>query len=357
MSTRRVNLCDVLHIVSAFFPEAGNEAVGICRSSWSDTRIWMVIVDMLHSPVKASTGEVYITACRLVIASSKGRLDVVRRMLGFGAKIEAKSAMGNTSLALACKEGHAHVASYLIDECGAEINSLNNDNMTPLSHACFFAHVEAARVLLERNASVTLGNDPPIFACVQDIHNDDRADVDAAIFWARRLAVLRLLADQGADLDVVGEHSWRYYMHIRIIHTRTHTHTHTLTHSLTDSLICRPLVWAAQNGQVDMVAFLCESNQVDVNALDVDNKSALSHACFYARVDVVRSLLLHGANPNHGDAPILDACEDMEGDFQEGIEMEGFWTRRLEVIRLLADHGANLNLVGEEGWTVRREQI
>jgi len=95
-------LLDVLHIVSAHFAATGNAAVGISREAWRDVRIWMAIIDMKHKPKKAN-GKVDVEAPRMVIVSRQGRLDVVQRLLDFGANIEAKEKDGYTALAWACR--------------------------------------------------------------------------------------------------------------------------------------------------------------------------------------------------------------------------------------------------------------
>jgi len=139
-------LFDVLHIVSAHFAVEGNASVGICREAWRDERIWMAIIDMMHKPKKAD-GEVDIEAPRLVIASSKGRLDVVQRLLDLNANIEAKNANGSTALTIACRYGHEHVMSFLLDR-HVDIDTLDNTNRSALWYACYWANVEAARLLL-----------------------------------------------------------------------------------------------------------------------------------------------------------------------------------------------------------------
>jgi len=235
-------LLDVLHIVAAHNADEGNAAVGICRGAWSDTRTWLAIIDMQHSP-KNTNGEIDFTASRLGIASLKGELDVVQRMLDLGADIEARNAKGHTALFAACRHGHVHVANFLLDRhaniearniqdatplfiaatmnqvaiiellCNrhADINVLNNDNTSALFIACHFANIEATRVLLARGANVDLGDPPILEACILP-HEDDQAEMDMSTLWARRLQVVRILADHNANLNVVNANGWTALM-------------------------------------------------------------------------------------------------------------------------------------------------
>jgi len=161
-------LLDVLHIVAAHNADEGNAAVGICRGAWSDTRIWLAIVNMHHSP-KEDNDEVNlrIVGPRLVLASKRGALNVVQRLLDLGADIDSKSAFGNTALLTAIICGHEQVTNLLpVLERNANINVVDHDEYkSALGYACENANIDLVRVLLARGANVDLGDPPILVAC------------------------------------------------------------------------------------------------------------------------------------------------------------------------------------------------
>jgi ankyrin repeat protein len=178
---------------------------------------------MLHSP-KRTDGSVLLTATRVVIASRKGRLTDVQRLVDLGANIEAKGNEGMTALIWASLYGREQVARFLLDRhadietrtntgitplmCASQrghvpviellcdrhaaIDALDNNNSTSaLAVACMKAHVEAVRVLLTRGANADVGTNPPILiACSNVGQPKNGSDEDVATFWARRCEIV-----------------------------------------------------------------------------------------------------------------------------------------------------------------------
>ena len=119
----------------------------------------------------------------LYFASQKGDVDAVRLCLERG--VDPMGAQGSsfTPLYIACFEGHADVATLLLDH-GADLLPAR---ASPLLIACECAHVDAARVLLDRGANVDGRNDevtPLYVACASNNVN-----------------VATLLLDRGADVE------------------------------------------------------------------------------------------------------------------------------------------------------------
>jgi ankyrin repeat protein len=161
--------------------------------------------------------------------------------------------------------------------------------------------------------------DPPITDSCQDIHKDHRKYVDMDVFWSRRLEIVRLLIEHNANVNAVN--------------------------AAGDS----PLMFASHLGQLEIVKLLLD-HQANINALNINNRSALWFACNLARVEVVRELLARNAAVDLGD-PIIVCCQDIHEDDRKNVEMDGFWSRRLEIVRLLILHDANVNVVDANGFT------
>eukprot|EP00158_Paraphelidium_tribonemae_P003204 Partr_v1_DN25952_c0_g1_i2_m68288 putative integrin-linked kinase len=103
----------------------------------------------------------------LMIASKKGRLDVVMKLLEKSVNVDLQNIAGDTALHIACQEGHSDIVSALI-EAGANVNAGNDHGNTPLHYACFRRYQEIAELLLQSNAILAAFNKyeqlPVIFA-------------------------------------------------------------------------------------------------------------------------------------------------------------------------------------------------
>jgi len=246
------------------------------------------------------------------------RLQLVCLLADHNANLKAVDEDGLTALMLAIRYSQAAVIEFLLDR-DANIDELNNDNESALYLACFYANVEAARLLIARGANVDLG-DPPILAACRSVHKDDRAEVDMSTFWARRLLVVQLLADNNANLNAVN------------VAGNT------------------ALMIASHYNRAAIIELLL-NRHVDIDALNNHNLTALNMACYWASVESARLLLEHGANVDLGIPPILDAGQYVQEDETEQVDMSTFWARRLLVVRLLIDHNANLNVFYPDGCT------
>jgi len=142
--------------------------------------------------------------------------------------------------------------------------------------------------------------------------------VDMSTFWARRLQVVRLLADHNANLNVVDANGWTAIMS------------------------------ASRNNQAAIIELLLDRH-VDVDALNNDNKSSLWYACYYANIEAARMLLARGANVDLGSPPILDACQDLPEYHVALVDMSTFWARRCEIVIDLVRHNADLDVVDADG--------
>lgn len=87
----------------------------------------------------------------LALASDRGYLVIVRRLVENGANIEARNEYGNTPVYLASFQGHYEVVRYLIQK-GAAVNVKNNEGHTPLSTAIKEGHNNVATLLRDNGA-------------------------------------------------------------------------------------------------------------------------------------------------------------------------------------------------------------
>ena len=62
----------------------------------------------------------------IVAASEKGHLIVVKMLHGRGANVHVQDNRGTNALMRAALKGHADIATFLVTECGVNINDIDN---------------------------------------------------------------------------------------------------------------------------------------------------------------------------------------------------------------------------------------
>jgi ankyrin repeat protein len=199
---------------------------------------------------------------------------------------------------------------------GADVNGREGDGSTPLLWATYQSNPEMVRLLLAARADVTLGN---------------RYGLTPLLQAARvgHTGIVQALLEAGARLDV------------------TQPEGETV------------LMAAAAAGSVDTVRLFL-ARGVPVNAQETAaGQTALMWAAGEGHAPVVRALLEAGADPNVvGRTSALTRGRGDGGrmwvDFTSGgltAAMFAARSGRVEVIRTLAEHGADLNRANPDGLT------
>ena len=122
----------------------------------------------------------------LLTAAGAGNADVVRTLLDYGADISAKESGGQDALMWAAAEGHADAVRVLIDY-GADVRAKSKRGFTPLLFAAQIGDVDTARALLAAHADINTaapGSGSPLIVAVAE-HHDELA---------------KFLLDNGADV-------------------------------------------------------------------------------------------------------------------------------------------------------------
>lgn len=92
-----------------------------------------------------------------IVAAQNGHLDVVKILLGNGAKMKVKR-VGNTPLFAAVQGRHCDVVEYLIDEKNSDVDMIHcgrvADGNTPLCLAAMRDDLAMARLLIKKGANV-----------------------------------------------------------------------------------------------------------------------------------------------------------------------------------------------------------
>ena len=96
--------------------------------------------------------EDYANHTALYYAAEKGHLNIVKLLLGKGAKVDHKS--GDSALHWACHYGHVDIVKLLIEN-GANVDAKRSmDDSTPLCFAAHRNHKEIGELLIAKGADV-----------------------------------------------------------------------------------------------------------------------------------------------------------------------------------------------------------
>jgi ankyrin repeat protein len=254
-------------------------------------------------------------------AIRNGLTDIVKLLVEHGADVNAKNRDGNMPLIFAARDTLTDIVKLLVDS-GADINAKNNNGYTPLFHAITNRQTNIVKLLVEHGADV---NSP-------DIHGD------TALHCAIRNGlqdIVKLLVEHGADIyakDTNGntplDYSIKYYNHTKL--------TKLLLQDRTN-LNLKPDMWSKLllNSIMDKDAIfykLAIKNGANVNAKPEDGISLLSLVIRMEetnKIDLVKYLLKHCANPNDADS------------LGQSLLHIAAARTNLEVIDLLFKYGAN----------------
>ena len=163
----------------------------------------------------------------------------------------------------AIRSGNFHIAKFLIEELGADVNAADKSTgMTHLLTASMMKNVPLVKLLLKNGADVGRANKqgatPLIIACIQG-----------------SVSIIELLLDAGADVNEETSES-------------------------------TPLILASMTNQVPVVELLL-SRRADINMQLENGNTALLSASSAGNTEVVKVLLKYGADANiaynNGETP------------------------------------------------------
>jgi len=228
----------------------------------------------------------------LVKASLKGQLRLVQELVEKrGVNVNFFCSQGTTALHAACQEGHLELVDWLI-AAGARVNQGHIvGGATPLIIASQYGFIEVVQSLLRAGAKVDLtatdqlGNTPLIQASTfgQPLVVDALLQAGARVSFVRKDGVTALyMACQKGDLECV-----------RLLIRAGADVDQANTDEIHDS----PLIKASVKNHVHVVIALIAAG-CNVNYIrPIDGTTALIQASQYYCTDVVRTLLISGANP------------------------------------------------------------
>ena len=251
-------------------------------------------VDLGCASLKAYEGE----STPLLVAAGNGNLDCVKILLQYEADIESQGRfflfksvypdVSTTPMIAAAGNGHVHVLRCLVEN-GADVNGTSDDAFTALMIASYFGQLDAVNFLIKHGAGVhhkdNLGYTALHHAVTHDLGscellscliksganvnaraNDNRTPLMIASENNHLNAVI-FLTDHGANIDLQDREGY--------------SSLHYAAGNISDSC--------------NVLDFLI-TNDADVNAFTNDKFTPLIIASNCNNLNVVNSLIKHGAN-------------------------------------------------------------
>ncbi|KAF7516376.1 hypothetical protein G7054_g14184 [Neopestalotiopsis clavispora] len=270
--------------------------------------ILQVLVD--HGADVNVQGEYFSTP--LYAASSGGYQEIVQLLIDKGADVDAQGGRYDTALQAASCKGYYKIVKTLADR-GAYINS-RGEFGNALYAASFGGYHETVRILVNCGADVNHQGGYFVYALYAaackgsretvNVLIENQADVSAvldAAFSNGHAEVVKMLLDQGANLNVANKDGWT------------------------------PLNTASGNGHIKVVKMLLDKG-ADWAVASKDGWTPLSTASNNGHTEVVKMLLDKGADwavlSNDAYTPLYSASV----------------CGHLEIVKLLLEKGANVSI-------------
>jgi len=262
-------------------------------------------------------------------AAQRDNLAIADLLIISGANVKAATRYNITPLSLACTNGNAALIERLLN-AGADSNGTSEEGQTALMTASLTGKVDAVKVLLAHGAKVN----------AQEPYKGQ-----SALMWAAsegNASAAAMLIEFGADVKAKSKAGFT------------------------------PLLFAVRNDHIDAAKVLLDHG-ANVNDTASDGTSALNMAIVNAYFEMGSVLLDHGANPNATDPrgsalltlawlrkPGADGAAGV-GNTAKGTPIPTGNVSSLELAKSLLKHGANPNFridwkenrFGKEGGTAK----
>lgn len=214
----------------------------------------------------------------------------------------AQDVLGVTPLIEAVRQGFDRVVKRLLHALSINVNATDHAGVTALYLAAEAGRLDMVSTLVHHRANVhhaSCRRKTPLMAAAEKGH----------------ATVVAFLVDHGANVnvqDVYGYTALQYACEHGYLEIVKLLHHHGATFFLRDPQDQSTLlITAAKKGHEDIVAFLVTRVNVDVNASDVADRTALYYACKHS--GMFKLLLEHHASPHMVDQSnktvLMRACQ------------------------------------------------
>lgn len=285
--------------------------------AWDDTNVErlqtvMTSVKLFHDRV-VDVNEVYGKQKRtaLMYAASIGDIFAAKRLLDYGADINAKDNDGWTALMFAADSGNADTVQFLLDKGANAWDNVTRDSITAMDIAVTRGSGSVVNILMNNYVrKINNGNYWDLL-----LVSATRGDygVTRAILRTRSFNVNEVRGGL-TPLMMAIQHGRNYHIPADIVKLLIRRSAVNAKYPNFKTALMR----AVDCGNLRMVRALLEDPRIDVNAVDLHNTTALMMAAGKGRCDVVKELLRKNANVNlrdyKGRTALMYAVGSRSGD-------------------------------------------
>jgi serine/threonine-protein phosphatase 6 regulatory ankyrin repeat subunit B len=248
---------------------------------------------------------IHATGClgrtALYYASERGHEDIVAFLLSKGAQVDITDHIGMTPFIQAAYYGHVGMVKMLLQHMGGQgLNEADREGRTALHYAALRGHEEMAAYLLSQGARVD-STGPVGMTLLMEAAEGGHLSVVKMLL--QHMMAHNLLGAQGLEETDKGRRTVLYHAsrkgHGEIVAVLLSQGAHV---DIKDRWGMTPLMAAAEWGHVGVVKMLLQHmGGQGLNQADNTGMTALLWASEKAREEIVRALLLAGADPTITD--------------------------------------------------------
>ena len=231
------------------------------------------ISDLLRSQGARSGAET-----SLLVATSLGDIQSIKKLLKAGLDINKPTSRGNTLLHVTASYGHKNATEFILAS-GANINAIDDQGRTPLFEAVRSREKEIVELLIAKGADIN--TDIGLHRLAWAYSDPDWSEEEQRQEKVRRhekTEIAKLLISKGVDVN------WKNTKGYNALHD------------------------AAQSGFEEMAALLIESG-ININESNKGNQTPLHKAAFNGRNKIVNILIQNGVNIN----PVIQSAGSFNG--------------------------------------------
>jgi ankyrin repeat protein len=297
-------------------------------------------------------------------AGAEGLLEILRLAIDAGADPHLTNRFGGTALIPAAERGHVAVVTELLTRTDVDVNHVNNLGWTALLEAVLLGdggerHQQIVRILVEHGANVRIADHDGVtplqhaqargFTEIEGFLMETQQELDRGLIAAAHQgdsALLRSLLARGASVDTQDE---RGVTALIAAAYRNDLEAADLLISagadvnVQDRTRQSAYLISTSEGYLELLRRTLQAG-ADVHSKDSYNGTGLIRAADRGHVEIIRALLQTDIDIDHvnnlGWTALLEAI--ILGDGSE---------RYQEVVRLLVDAGADVNLADAGGVT------
>lgn len=316
---------------------------------------------------------------QLFDACAQGKVDVVSSLLDSGSDVNATDEDDLTALQLAAASGQEQVVRLLLVQ-GAAVDQANLAGWTPLLHAARNGHTAVAALLVQNHASI-------------DVQTCYGAGIACLAARSGNLAMCRLLEGAGVSFAAPSGHVGNVGSTLEIaplVVAAHRGHDSLVKHLLSSADVNCPvkptevtaLMGAVVGGHVSTARLVVERGKADVNAVDINDRSALDYSIALSKQQVKEYLQTKTTRCQHPalkqtlpsiieavkqgsvekvrdildrDISQRDACVPQDGATPL---MFSAMLGHLPIVQLLVEKGCNINAQDVvNGWTALMQAI